>query len=80
MGHIGIDNSKGIGQSGRWGQVDDYWIINGRGNYILSKFNDSTLYLSLSNIFDSVYIGSISSEGLKVGNGRSIMTGIEYNF
>ncbi len=75
-----IDNTKGIGQSGRWGQVDDYWIINARGNYTLSKFNNSTLYLSLTNIFDIVYIASVSAEGLKVGNGRSIMTGIEYNF
>jgi Fe(3+) dicitrate transport protein len=75
-----IDNTKGIGQSGRWGQVDDHWIINARGNYTLSKFNNSTLYLSLTNIFDTVYIASISAEGLKVGNGRSIMTGIEYNF
>ena len=75
-----IDNTKGIGQSGRWGQVDDHWVINARGNYTLSKFNNSTLYLSLTNIFDTVYIASVSAEGLKVGNGRSIMTGIEYNF
>ena len=75
-----IDNSKGIGQSGRWGQVDDYWIINARGNYTLTNFNNSTLYISLTNIFDTVYIASVSAEGLKTGNGRSIMTGIEYNF
>ena len=75
-----IDNTKGIGQSGRWGQVDDHWTINARGNYTLSKFNNSTLYLSLTNVFDKVYIASVSAEGLKVGNGRSIMTGIEYNF
>ena len=75
-----IDNSKGIGQSGRWGQVDDHWLFNTRGNYTLSKFNNSTLYLSITNIFDVVYIASISAEGLKVGNGRSIITGIEYNF
>ena len=75
-----IDNTKGIGQNGRWGQVDDHWTINTRGNYTLPKFNDSTLYLSVTNLFDTVYISSISAEGLKVGNGRSIMTGIEYNF
>jgi len=75
-----VDNSKAIGQSGRWGQVDDHWIINARGNYVLPKINNSTIYLSLTNLFDTVYISSISAEGLKVGNGRSIMTGLEYNF
>ena len=75
-----IDNSKGIGQAGRFGQVDDHWIITARGNYTFSKLNNSTLYLSLTNMFDTVYIASISAEGLKVGNGRSIMTGLEYNF
>ena len=75
-----IDNSKGIGQAGRFGQVDDHWVINARGNYTFSKFNNSTLYLSLTNMFDTTYIASISAEGLKVGNGRSIMTGLEYNF
>jgi outer membrane receptor for Fe3+-dicitrate len=36
--------------------------------------------LKWKDIFDTVYIASVSAEGLKVGNGRSIMTGIEYNF
>ena len=75
-----IDNTKAIGQAGRFGQVDDHWLINARGNYTLPLANKPTLYLSLTNIFDTVYIASISAEGLKVGNGRSIMTGIEYNF
>jgi len=75
-----IDNTKGVGQSGRWGQVDDHWTFNTRGNYTLEKFNKSTLYLSVTNLFDVKYISSISAEGLKVGNGRSIMSGIEYNF
>ena len=75
-----IDNSKGIGQAGRFGQVDDHWVINARGNYTIPQFNNSTLYLSLTNMFDTTYIASISAEGLKVGNGRSIMTGLEYNF
>ena len=75
-----IDNSKAIGQAGRFGQVDDHWVINARGNYTLPNFNNSTLYLSITNLADTVYISSISAEGLKVGNGRSIMTGVEYNF
>ena len=75
-----IDNSKGIGQAGRFGQVDDHWLINARGNYILPLANKPTLYLSLTNIFDTTYIASISAEGLKVGNGRSIMSGLEYSF
>ena len=75
-----IDNSKGIGQAGRFGQVDDHWLINARGNYILPLANKPTLYLSLTNIFDTTYIASISAEGLKVGNGRSIMSGLEYCF
>ena len=75
-----IDNSKGIGQAGRFGQVDDHWVINARGNYTIPQFNNSTLYLSVTNLADTKYIASISAEGLKVGNGRSIMTGLEYNF
>ncbi len=75
-----IDNSKGISQAGRFGQVDDHWVINARGNYVLETFNKSTLYLSITNLFDTKFISSISAEGLKVGNGRSIMSGIEYNF
>ena len=72
-----IDNTKGIGQSGRWGQVDDHWIFNSRANYI---WGQSTLYISGTNIFDTKHISSISAEGLKVGNGRTIMSGIEFNF
>ena len=72
-----IDNSKAIGKNGRYGQVDDHWVFNSRANYI---WGPSTLYLSGTNLFDTTYISSISSEGLKIGNGRTIMTGIEYNF
>ena len=75
-----IDNSKGIGQAGRFGQVDDHWLINARGNYTIPQFNNSTLYLSVTNLADTKYIASVSAEGLKVGNGRSIMSGLEYNF
>ena len=76
-----IDNTKGIGQAGRFGQVDDNWIINMRGNYTLPEnMANSNLYVSVTNVFDTVYISSMSAEGLKVGNGRYIMTGIEYNF
>jgi len=72
-----VDNTKGIGQSGRWGQVDDHWIFNSRANYI---WGQSTLYISGTNIFDTKHISSISAEGLKVGSGRTIMSGIEFNF
>jgi len=38
------------------------------------------LYISGTNIFDTKHISSISAEGLKVGSGRTIMSGIEFNF
>lgn len=75
-----IDNTKGLSLKGRWGQVDDHWVVNARANYTLDRWNNSKLYLSTSNLFDTVYIASVSAEGLKPGMGRSIMTGIEYNF
>ena len=27
-----IDNTKGLSLKGRWGQVDEYWIVNKRAN------------------------------------------------
>ena len=46
----------------------------------MKKYLIGNSNLSVTNLADTKYIASISAEGLKVGNGRSIMSGLEYNF
>ena len=72
-----IDNSKGIGASGRFGQVDDYILFNSRLNY---QWGQATFYISGTNLLNTPYIASVSAEGLKTGNGRTLVSGMEYNF
>ena len=72
-----IDNSKGIGVSGRFGQVDDYILFNSRLNY---QWGQATFYISGTNLLNTPYIASVSAEGLKTGNGRTLVSGMEYNF
>ena len=61
---------------GQTGQMPSYFVFDVTGRYFFTGLN-SSLYVSVKNLFDERYIASRRPQGIKVGIPRFITAGIE---
>jgi len=61
---------------GQTGQMPSYFVFDVTGRYFFTGLN-SSLYVSVKNLFDERYIASRRPQGIKVGLPRFITAGIE---
>jgi Fe(3+) dicitrate transport protein len=61
---------------GQIGQMPSYFVFDVTGRYFFTGLN-SSLYVSVKNLFDERYIASRRPQGIKVGIPRFITAGIE---
>ena len=61
---------------GQTGQMPSYFVFDVTGRYFFTGLN-SSLYVSVKNLFDERYIASRRPQGIKVGIPRFITAGVE---
>lgn len=73
-----IDPNPDPEENGEIGLVDDIWLISARANYTIPGTN-ATLFVNGFNLEDELYITD-RSDGIKPGQGRTIMGGLKVKF
>lgn len=73
-----INNTETASADGRYGTVPSYTIFNLNSSYNLK--NNTTVFVSVKNLFNEIYIASRSPEGIMPGNERKLYAGISKNF
>jgi Fe(3+) dicitrate transport protein len=71
-------NTNIASPDGENGKMPSYFLLDITGRYPLSGIN-SSLYISVKNIFDERYISSRRPQGIKVGLPRFITAGVKIN-
>ena len=69
-------NSIEPSADGQTGQMPSFIVMDVTGSYFISQLN-SSIFISVKNLFDERYIASKRPQGIKVGMPRMITAGID---